>query len=426
MPQRRRPLQKAEAKIRYLADAKSSGKLPNSSNQANGAIERVRKCFDRIGRAEQEPLNDHEDHDDQKKRKEQQIKVASILAYKVMTKYGLSLADVMIHEDASEREKRGGMSAVDVFPPKKGGRVFTPGWVDWLLGAVDIFFNCGSFTAREKDRVTWTFYGISECTVAAAIAAEALHNTIVDWSERFTGIQARNSYCLGVADGLLSLSEAEQKNTERQARESEAQALAAKIREEKEQEAGRLSRLQDPIPAVRYSFEARLDANGDSEDSSDRTIQGDMINVEDSNEEDQSEEGVEEDLIEDSHSAKTTIDIEADFEAELEKSIKPEPEDIDEVQRFPVRQNPEEEDEETASSMLQLTKYREASRDIEQDVLKTHNIKLLKGRKWNHIAKVKTAFEEGQKDSKKCRFKAARIEPGKDSDRVEDMMDTAE
>ena len=159
----------------------------------------------------------------------------------------------MIHEDASQRERRGGMSAVDVWPATENGRVFTPGWVDWLLNAVETFFNCRHFTERKSNRVTWTFYGISECTVSAAIAAEALHNQVVDWSEKFTGIQARNSYCLGVADGLLSLSRDEKKNAERQARESEQQALAAKIREEEAQEVDRLSRLNDApaVPAIR-------------------------------------------------------------------------------------------------------------------------------------------------------------------------------
>ncbi|KAI4142748.1 MAG: hypothetical protein LQ341_003125 [Variospora aurantia] len=47
-----------------------------------------------------------------------------------------------------------------------------------------------------------------------------------------------NSYCLGVADGLLELSKDERKASEAKAREAEKKALAAMIRDEeaKEQE----------------------------------------------------------------------------------------------------------------------------------------------------------------------------------------------
>lgn len=236
MPPRRRALQKSNAVIRYLADENTSNKIP--STQAKSAIERVKKCFDRAN---------HENAN------EQEAKAASRMAAKIMEQYQISQADIIIHEDASQRERRGGMSAVDVWPATADGRVFTPGWVDWLLNAVETFFNCRHFTERKSNKVTWTFYGISECTVSAAIAAEALHNQIVDWSERFTGIQARNSYCLGVADGLLSLSRDEKKIAEGQAREFEEQALAAKIREEEAQDVDRLSRLNDApaVPAIR-------------------------------------------------------------------------------------------------------------------------------------------------------------------------------
>ncbi|KAI4247975.1 MAG: hypothetical protein L6R42_009433, partial [Xanthoria sp. 1 TBL-2021] len=222
------------------------------------------------------------------------------MAARIMEQYQISQADIMIHEDASQREKRGGMSAVDIWPAKENGRVFTPGWVDWLLGAVETFFN--------------------------SIAAEALHNQIVDWSERFTGIQARNSYCLGVADGLLSLSKEEKRNAECQARESEEQALAAKIREEEAQDVGRLSRLHGtpPVPAIRCGFKVNLDVddsenlNGTMSDTSDTTVLGDV--VEDSVEEDSAEE----DSVKDTHSAETIIDTEADFDTELQNFMNPE------------------------------------------------------------------------------------------------------
>ncbi len=231
MPPRRRALQKPKAVISYLADDNASNKV--TSNLAKGVIERVKKCFDRANH---------------KNANEQEARAASRMAAKYMEQYQISQADLMIHEDALQREKRGGMSAVDIWPAKEGGRLFTPGWVDLLLGAIGNFFDCKYFSTRRSNKIEWTFYGIAEHTIAAAIAAEAVYNQIEDWSERFTGIQTRNSYCLGVTDGLLTLSEDEKKAAERQARETEVQALAARIREEEADDIARLSRLENPQP----------------------------------------------------------------------------------------------------------------------------------------------------------------------------------
>ena len=100
---------------------------------------------------------------------------------------------------------------MDVWPAKEGGQVYTPGWVDLLLGAINNFFDCRSFTVHARNRIVWTFYSISEHTISAAIAAEAIHNQIEDWCERFKGIQVRNSYCLGVPGGYWILAKMRKK-----------------------------------------------------------------------------------------------------------------------------------------------------------------------------------------------------------------------
>ena len=108
--------------------------------------------------------------------------------------------------------------------------------MEWLCGAIQNFFDCRAYSSGYDEKIEWTFYGIAEHTVSAAIAFEAIHNQIQDWSEKFTGISIRNSYCLGVADGLLTRSKEENKATEDQARQSEAKTLAAMIREEEAEE----------------------------------------------------------------------------------------------------------------------------------------------------------------------------------------------
>ncbi len=163
------------------------------------------------------------------------------MAAKIMERYKISQVDLMLDEAKSERQKRGGLSTVDIRPAKHGGRAFTPGWVDWLSGAIGIFFDCRAFFAHRSwvggdERIQWTFYGIAEHTVSAAIAFEAIHNQVQDWSEAYVGIPFRNSYFLGVADGLLTLSGVEKKAAEAGAREAEEKAFAAKIREEDQKE----------------------------------------------------------------------------------------------------------------------------------------------------------------------------------------------
>ena len=189
MPPRRQPLKKPKAAIGYLADLET--KDTKTSHVAQAVVDRVRKCF---ARANHENAN------------EQEARAASRMAAKITEQHHITQADIMVEEDRSERAKRGGISTVDIWPAKDGGRAFTPGWVDWLTSAIDNFFDCRSFSAGYDNKIEWTFYGIAENTVSGAIAFEAVHNQIQDWSEKYTGIPTRNSYCLGVADGLLSLS----------------------------------------------------------------------------------------------------------------------------------------------------------------------------------------------------------------------------
>ena len=136
------------------------------------------------------------------------------------------------------------------------------------------------------------------------------------------------------------------------------------------------------------------------------------------------------DSVEDSDSAEPMIDTEADFDAELRNFIKPEHKEVDEVKGVSTTEtpNPNREKVERAQtiSMRELTIFREMSHDIEDKVLKKHQIKLCKSGKRNHVAKVKAAFKEGQRDSKKMQFKAPRINQGDDHGHAGDIIDLTE
>lgn len=406
MPSRRRPLLKPKAVIGYLANENAS--TQSISGAGREVIERVKKCF---ARANHENAN------------EQEAKAASKMASKIMEQYSISQAEIMIHEDNLQRERRGGMSTVNIWPAKDGGRAFTPGWVEWLCGAMQNFFDCRSFSTGYEAKIEWTFYGIAEHTVSAAIAFEAVHNQIQDWSEKYTGIPIRNSYCLGVADGLLKASKDEKRATEERARQAERLALAARIREEEEEEKLRLSRLRKPSLETVDELDTETEVNLDDSDAMTAT----NLDTSEAATDDSSDDEVLPDFTERSSNTPTKVDAAADFDTELQRFIQREshertvrPGKDQQTKGDDVLPSTESNDEEAETpeptaewkSMRQLSTFREMSRDIEDKVLESHKLKLRKGRKKTRSIKDKDAFKEGQKDSKKIDVRAARIEPG--------------
>ena len=422
-PSRRRPLKKPKAVIGYLADLDTSTrKHPHIGKEV---IERVKKCF---ARANHESAN------------EQEARAASKMAAKIMEQYQITQADVMAEENSEQRAKRGGMSTVDIWPATDGGRPFTPGWVDWLCGAMQNFFDCRSYSTAHTKRIEWTFYGIAEHTISAAIAFEAVHNQVQDWSERFTGIPIRNSYCLGLADGLLRLSEEQQNATEQKIRQAEANAFAARIKQERLDEQRRLARLRQlRQPKVESAPELEDEAAMDLDEAA-TNMDEDVVDEDEATgpehldhpgnqTSDLSDNEVSPDFNENDHEIPPAVDTQADFDTELRKFLVsdpphlPDPHDEDssttqsrEATPPPLSdRNINEEDTlpvETAEwkSMRQLTTFREMSKDIEDTVLKDKGVNLTKGRKRVHIAKDKEAYKEGREDSKKIEVRAARIE----------------
>lgn len=294
------------------------------------------------------------------------------------------------------------------------------------------FFDCRAFTTGCDTKIEWTFYGIAEHTVSAAIAFEAVHNQIQEWSEKYTGISVRNSYCLGVAEGLLILSREHQREAEDKARQTEARALATRIKEEQSKEQERFAKLH-PILEFKES-EDEMDVD-DAASIDDTEILKDAPDCASEDEDCHDQQEYVPDFDEVQDTTPQVVDTQADFDSELQKFIQPESStsqmrhrpkspleesdsDSDDLSRSPtpVETLPPDEPaspEETAEwkSMRQLTTFREMSRDIEDDVLKKRGIKLSKGRKTGPEIKDRAAYKEGRKDSRKIEVKAARIEP---------------
>lgn len=399
------------AAIGWLADDEIS--TQTLSHVDRNVVERIKKCFDRGNHA---TANENEQ------------RAAFKMAHKIMKQYSISQAELMEEEDKIARAQRGGMSTINIWPAKDGSFVKHQTWVKDVVCAIRKFFDCNAYSTILPDNIEWTFYGVLGHTVSAAIAFESVHNQIQTWAGKHPTVATRNSYSLGIADGLCHLAEEEQVAMENIAMETEQKALAARIRAEDIQRQVELSRLGNPPPSPSpepvsepdeedgaKKTEGNVDTTGSDDDGSDNEAMPDF------NEEIPGEK----------------MDTTADFDTELKKFIKSEPEPEPEPGSFmpyqetemslgtkqpvedpaPPSENADQEikPEDTAEwrSMRQLTIFRQNIKEIEENVIKEHNLKLVKDRKRKRSVKDRDAFMQGRKDAKDINVRAPRIEDAK-------------
>ena len=411
--------------IGWLANEETSTQAPGVSSTLSSVgqevIERIKKCF---ARAYHPNSNENE------------ARAAVKMASKIMEQYKINQADLMEQEDQSHRAERGGMSTVNILPAKEDGVVRAQTWVSDLVSAVCKFFDCNAYSSMLEDMIEWTFYGVVEHTVSAGIALEMIHNLIQEWAGSYKTIATRNSYSLGVADGLCRLADDDKEALEKAARDTEAKALAARLHDEDIQQQKELDRLRNPPPPpspsppssppratdrTEYpSYNPYLDGFGTDADSD-----YDNESMPDFNEEQRG----------------AAVDVEADFDTELQNFIipkreaEPDPEPDHPAEQdgqlspadppcakspSPIKQENEDPNE-TAEwkSMHQLTVFRQNLKDIEDSVLKAKGVKLSKGRRKKRSVKDREIFRQGRKDAGKINVRAARIEVGKSQTPVE-------
>lgn len=253
------------------------------------------------------------------------------------------------------------------------------------------------------------------------MAFEPVHNQIQTWAEKYPTVATRNSYSLGIADGLCRLAEEEKVTMENIAMETEQKSLAARIRAEDIQRQVELERIRNPPPSP----------SPEPEEENDMNIEMDAVEGAD----DASDNEVLPDFNEETPGE--NLDTTADFDTELMKFIKPDPEqpqpELDSSMFYQEpgipsatkksREDPatpsENEDienrkEETTEwrSMRQLTVFRQNVKEIEESVIREKGLKLLKGRQGKRSIKDRDAFRQGRKDAKDINIRAPRIEEG--------------
>jgi hypothetical protein len=215
-----------------------------------------------------------------------EAKAAFYLASKLMGQYNVSQAEVLAQEPQATQQQYAGQSDVSI-ERADGSRkdVRIQSFVTQLASAMRKFFDCKAYSTKGLYSVIWTFYGIAENTVAAAMAFEMAFNLIGEWARPYKGIASKSSYCQGVGQELNRMAEKEILAQEKQASETESEALRKRIEEEEAQRKAELDRLGVPSDGVENEDTTSTNGENDEDDSGDEVEpdfaeNGDQIDTE--------------------------------------------------------------------------------------------------------------------------------------------------
>ena len=244
MPSKPLSAPRQTAKVRSLAEDQGS----NSGNTELDIrmLDRIRKCLDRA----------HHPNTP-----EMEAKAALHISSKLMAQYNVTQADLLAHASTDEEQlQRAGQSMVTITPTRSHtAKVVSQTWVHDVALAMEVFFDCKSYSSARTLSIDWTFYGIAPNTVAAALAFEMAHNLVLEWARAKKG--ATNSYCLGVGGGLWEMAKEGKRQEEREAIKKEQESLAARLKQERLDRQQELDRLNGLASAgqQRASYTAQVD-----------------------------------------------------------------------------------------------------------------------------------------------------------------------
>lgn len=185
------------------------------------------------------------------------------LATRLMSSQNLTQADLLASSDAETNQTHAGMSIVEIVSQTEAAPR-NESWVNQVAIAVNLFFDVKAYSTSYANRtkLSWTFYGLAVNTVAAAHAFEMVHNQVLTWAGEkakaglVKGKTGKNSYCQGVAAGLIALAKKEKKEEMRLAIEGEKKRLKEAEKEEQKQVKKEKDRLKDPAGGVKAESSA--------------------------------------------------------------------------------------------------------------------------------------------------------------------------
>ena len=192
------------------------------------------------------------------------------LATRLMSSQNLTQADLLASSDAEANQARAGMSIVEIVS-QTNASPRNESWVNQLAVAVNLFFDVKAYSTSYANRtkLSWTFYGLAVNTVAAAHAFEIVHNQVLTWAydkaaaKLVCGKTGKNSYCQGVAAGLIALAKKEKKQEMSLAIEAEKKRL----RDAEMQESAQVKRERDRLD-LPVKSEARVKAESPQDEVS--------------------------------------------------------------------------------------------------------------------------------------------------------------
>ncbi|KAJ3715897.1 hypothetical protein DFJ43DRAFT_1101635 [Lentinula guzmanii] len=179
---------------------------------------------------------------------EHEARQALRLAMIFMEKLNVTQAQVLESMEGKEDKlKQAGQSVVTV-SCQKCKNMYVQAWAITTSSAISHMFDVKSYTeVIEKNRIAYTFYGLAPNTVSAAHAFEMVYNLIMQWrmtNKEAKGMNAKNAYCRGVADGLHHFSVREKKREEKEARQTEIRRLEEQKKAEELQRQKEIERLE--------------------------------------------------------------------------------------------------------------------------------------------------------------------------------------
>lgn len=189
---------------------------------------------------------------------EAEAKAAFRMGSKLMAQHNITQAQAFEKDMENDQARLGGESVVKITAVSKDRKVLNLAFAGPLAGAMEIFFDCRCYSTTGRTSIRWTFYGIATNTAAAALGFEMAYNLTLDWASSKKGISVRNSYRLGVAEGLIDIAEAEKAEEATQAKESERSATLAAEKSAQAQRAKEIDRLNFQVRRPIWSFSANL------------------------------------------------------------------------------------------------------------------------------------------------------------------------
>ncbi|PVH91120.1 hypothetical protein DM02DRAFT_620678 [Periconia macrospinosa] len=395
-----------KASVKTLADTSALKTSASTARIDDAIFQRIKKCLQRANH---------------KSTPEPEAKAAFYLASRLMGQYNISQAEVLAHESPAMRQQYAGQSVVSIKRADGSDKaVNNQGFVGELASAMGEFFDCKCYSTQNHASMDWTFYGITENTVAAAMAFEMAYNLISEWARPYKGNASKSSYCIGVAQELRYIAKEEKGAQEKQAFEAESESLHMQIEHEEAQRQAELDRLAY-FPS---SLEETVDDNTDG-----------RLKTENSYDEDASDDETAPDFVENG----VQVDPQANLDVEIMKLVNPVGATLSSSGRVnslslpttsangsqalldqyaaskslsTIKQEADGNPNHTTlwASSMQLTTFRTNASRIADDYLKDRGVKLSNSKSRYSGVSDYSAYLQGTHDSKKIDIHQRRIE----------------